>query len=143
MTETKPQVVIRPVKHTFTRDERGDMANEIGRQLGEKERIEGIFDQVKSSHKASITACENIIASLGANLRNGFEFRNEQCIMVLNPPAKKREYYIKEQWDNMAALDEVVPVFVEEMRAEDYQLELPATQEEELTPVAEVDEDKE
>ena len=94
------KIEVKNVKHEFTQDERNQIGGDLARSIGEMRGIEGEFDQVKASFKARITEKESRIDALSTNLVNGFDYRNERCVVLFNRQEGKKYYYLEECWHN-------------------------------------------
>jgi hypothetical protein len=125
MTKTPPPVVVKNVKHTFTNDELNQIGADLARSIGQLRGIEAELDQVKASFKAKVTECEARINSLSTDRVNGFDMRNERCIVLFRPNDRKKDFFLE---SDAAMLDEahhgLTPMLIEDMTREDFQFEL-------------------
>ena len=116
------------MKHTFTTDERGTIGSDLARAIAGLRGVEAEFDQVKTSFKARTTESETRIDRLSTDLMNGFEMRNEKCVVIFRPKDRKKDYYIETEFASAMANGNgkafPVPVLVEDMTRDDFQAEL-------------------
>lgn len=123
------KIEVKNVKHEFTQDERNQIGGDLARSIGEMRGIEGEFDQVKASFKARITEKESRIDALSTNLVNGFDYRNERCVVLFNRGNGEKTYYLESRWIEWLAEKGVPspmgnPVLIEKMTQDDFQTEL-------------------
>jgi hypothetical protein len=88
MTTPKAETIIKSVKHTFTPAERGGLGDDLARAIGALRGVETEFDGIKASYKAKTAEVEARIDGLSTNLINGFDMRNERCVVVYDAPTK-------------------------------------------------------
>ena len=118
---------IKAVKHTFTADERIALGMDLARQHGVMSGIESEFDQVKSAYKARTAESEARVGSLSTALVNGFDMRQEPCVVVYRPKDRKKDYYLEDAYKAKLELGTdgcVAPVLTEDMTRDDFQAEL-------------------
>jgi hypothetical protein len=114
-----PKIEIKAVKHEFTAVERNQIGSDLARAIAGLRGIEAEFDQVKAAYKARQSENEARIDKLSTDIMNGFEMRNEKCVVRYRPKDRKKDFYL----DGMAT-DEYLPVLTEDMTASDFQAEL-------------------
>jgi hypothetical protein len=117
MTTTKPETIVKSVKHTFTPSERGGLGDDLARAIGALRGVETEFDGIKASYKAKTAEVEARIDGLSTNLINGFDMRNERCVVVFRPKDKKKDFFLEGDKTE-------IPILVEDMTRDDFQAEL-------------------
>ena len=125
------KIEIKSVKHTFTPEERNNLGGDLARSIAGLRGIESEFDQVKASYKAKTAEQEARIDNFSTCLMNGFEMRLSKCVVVYNPKARQKHYFLETDWNafeearkNGKANGELAPVLTEEMTRDDFQSEL-------------------
>lgn len=128
MKETKPIIVKKTVKHTFTPEETAGLNKEFGEAYDSVKSAEADFDAVKAVHKSKITEAESRMTTLRATINAGFEMRQKDCVVVFRPGDKKKDFYSMECLNPVAGgellLKDSVPLFTEEMTQEDFERDL-------------------
>lgn len=114
---------IKYLKHTFTQDEKVDFSSKLARAIAEKRGKESEFDGVKAQFKSELAKLDANMDALATAVMNGFEMRNEQCVVFLNPREKKK-FYVLAATHNPEIWDPPKVVLEEDMTAEDFQQEL-------------------
>lgn len=127
-TPTAPKVEVKNVKHIFTEPERNQIGGDLARAIAGLRGTQAEFDQVKASYKARTTESEARIDNLSTSLMNGFDMRNEKCVVIYRPQDRKKDYYLERDWKEWtdAATGEFIgaPIQTEDMTADDFQAEL-------------------
>lgn len=68
-----------PVKYTFTKDERADIADEMAEAVSEAERLKDELKSVQADYKARIQVQEATARANSQRLKNGYEYREMDC----------------------------------------------------------------
>lgn len=118
----KPKVEVKNIKHTFTDKEANELGANLARAFGTLRGIENEFEQVKSQYKAKITEAESRIDSLSTARVNGFENRNERCVVLFVPKQRKKNYYLELVYEEKGPKAEIV--LTEDMTNEDFAIDL-------------------
>jgi len=128
---TKLKIEVRNVKHTFTPDEKNNLGQRLAQAFGDLHNIEAEFDQVKADYKAKLTKQEADMQMVSTNIVNGFEMRNERCVVVYRPDAGEKDLYLETvvqgaepTFADAIAAGLIDPVLKEKMTREDFQAEL-------------------
>lgn len=128
---TKLKIETKNVKHDFTPEERGLMGQNLALAVGYHRGVNAEFDGVKASYKAKLSETEGRIDLISTNLVNGFEMRNEDCVVVFAPDVSKKYYYVKKVVEALTMrLEEAIAAgyinaaLVEAMTRDDFQTEL-------------------
>lgn len=121
-TETPTKVETKSIKHTFTTDERNNIGGDLARAIANMRNTEAEFEQVKAGYKARTTECEARIDNLSTSLMNGFEMRNEKCVVVFRPKDRKKDYYLESEFTEKNG--ESVLLLTEDMNSDDFAQEL-------------------
>lgn len=124
-----PKIETKSVKHIFTGPERESIGSQLAGTVGGLRGINAEFDQVKAAFKAKITEAEARIDNLSTSLVNGFEMRNERCVVVYRPQDRKKDYYLESDLPVLerSQVGECIapfPALCEDMSREDFQAEL-------------------
>lgn len=117
-----PKIEIKNVKHTLDNMERNQLGGDLARAISELRGVNNDFDQVKAGFKAKITEKEAKIDNLSTLLVNGFEMRNERCVVIYRPKERKKDYFREEDHVEFGADAELL--LTEDMTADDFQAEL-------------------
>jgi hypothetical protein len=117
-----PKVELKNVKHVFTDPECNQFGGDLARAVGALRMVESEFDQVKAGYKARTTEAEAKIDSLSTNLVNGFEMRNEKCVVIYRPKEGKKDFYLEADFTQNNGSS--VVILTEDMTQADYELEL-------------------
>jgi hypothetical protein len=122
----EPIKTTKSVKHTFNPEERNQIGGDLARAIAGLRGTEAEFDQVKASYKAKTTEHEAKIDSLSTALMNGFELRNERCVVLYRPADRKKDYYLEKDYAQLqeGELVTIPAVLIEDMTADDFQAEL-------------------
>lgn len=113
---------VKNIKHVFTDAEANEIGASLARAIGTLRGIETEFDQVKASYKAKTAEAESKIDALSTSRVNGFEFRNEKCVVVFRPKQREKDFYLEAEFTEK---DGKAPIILtEQMTHEDYALEL-------------------
>ncbi len=123
-TPIKPKIEVKSVKHDFTTDEHRQLGGELARSLATLRGIEKEFDQVKSSYKSKTTEAEARIDKTSTDITNGFEMRNERCLVVLDLKESKKHYYLESALVKGEIPKGLEPVITEPLTDADRQAEL-------------------
>lgn len=118
----EPKIEVKYIKHTFSSEEKNTLGQSLARVFGERRGKEAEFDQVKAHFKSEIAEKDARIENLSTSLVNGFDMRNESCVVILAPEQKKKFFYLEAGF-NPANLGQE-PVLIEEMTPADFQQEL-------------------
>ena len=125
---------VKTIKHLFSPDERLALGIDLARQHGVMAGIEAEFDQIKSAYKARTAETEAKVGSLSTALVNGFDMRNESCVVVFRPKDRKKDFYLEDAWKaTESQLGKplemgLVPVLTKDMTRDDFQAELIQTE---------------
>jgi hypothetical protein len=117
-----PKVEVKNIKHVFSDPERNQFGGDLARAVAEARSVEVEFDQVKASYKARTTEAEAKIDRLSTNLMNGFEMRNEKCVVIYRPREGKKDFHLESDFNENNGSS--VVVLTEDMTQADYELEL-------------------
>lgn len=120
-TLTKRKTEQKFLKHEFTQEERNEMAKSLARTFGELRGVHSEFDQVKASFKSRIAEKESTIEKLSTDTMNGFDMRNIECVVVLRPKDKKKDFFKADGFNEEAPGK---PLLIEDMTLNDFQQEL-------------------
>lgn len=126
----KLKKVVKNVRHNFTPDEKVQYGSELAQGYGTLRGIESEFEKVKAAFKSRTAEAESSIDRLSTNITNGFEYRDERCVLVLFPKDSKKSYYLEKEVE--AAAKEhgepgwvhCEPALTEAMTDEDFQANL-------------------
>lgn len=108
-------------KHTFSQEELLDLSRALGRTCTEINALESEKSAIGKDFASRIETKEIQRDSLVDKVTSGYEFRPTDCIVVMDPPNRSKDYFRK---DHLGLPGE----FVErrEMTQADFQLALPA-----------------
>lgn len=120
--KTNHKIEVKNIKHAYTDVELNELGASLARAIGTLRGIENEFDQVKSSYKAKTSEAEAKIDSLSTSRVNGFEMRNEKCVVVFRPKQREKDFYLETEFDDKDG--KAVVLLTESMTYEDYALEL-------------------
>ncbi len=111
-------------KHTFSQDELVDLSRELGRTCNDINTLESEKSAVTKDFGFRIETKEIRRDSLVDKVTSGYEMRPTECIVVLDPKNRSKDYFRREPEGEKGE-------FVErrEMTQADFQLPLPATEE--------------
>ena len=123
-TPSKPKIEIKSVKHDFTTDEHRQLGGDLARCISALRGIEAEFDQVKASYKSKTTEAEARIDKYSTDITNGFEMRNERCVVVLDLKESKKYFYLESALVKGAIPKDLEPVITEPLTDADRQTEL-------------------
>jgi hypothetical protein len=114
-TEPTGPVITKPIRHTFTPEERAEKFESLLNARDQQRAAESEFEDVKQQHKAKITGCEAQVEQLAATLRLGFELRPTRVRVAYRAKERKKEFLAETGGEVL---------LTEEMTAEDFQTEL-------------------
>jgi len=117
-----PKVEVMTIKHEFDSSERQQIGGDLARTIGSLRGIQSEFDQVKASYKAKITEAESNMNRLSTDLVNGFEMREQRCVVVFRPRDRKKDFIAEEDWNDFGK--EALPALTEDMTQADFQTDL-------------------
>lgn len=120
--KTDLKIEVKSVRHNFTPEERNEIGSSLARSIASCRGIEAEFDQVKASYKAKTTEAEARIDNLSTSLMNGFDMRNERCIVIFRPAQRQKDFYLESEFSTEPGGSG--PVVTEEMTREDFQADL-------------------
>ena len=123
-TPSKPKVEVKSVKHDFTTDEHRQLGGDLARCISGLRGIEAEFDQVKASYKSKTTEAEARIDKISTDITNGFEFRNERCLVILDLKESKKHFYLESALVKGELPKGLEPVLTEPLTDADRQTEL-------------------
>lgn len=123
-TPIKPKIEVKSVKHDFTTDEHRQLGGDLARCISSLRGIEAEFDQVKASYKSKTTEAEARIDKISTDITNGFEFRNERCLVVLDVKESKKHFYLESALVKGEIPKGLEPVITEPLTDADRQTEL-------------------
>ncbi len=92
--ETKKETVY--AKHFFTETEMKDIASTLARKIQENKAAEDEKKSIMSSFTARLTALMAGINLLSDNYRNGYDYRNMECIVKLDFDNKIKRFILEE-----------------------------------------------
>lgn len=84
------------LKHTFTKKELDELANQIDETISEKAKIQNEATSSAANYKALIKQKEGDIWDLSSKRRDGYEFRNHACKVEIDIENRKKVYIDKE-----------------------------------------------
>ena len=116
----KPIIETIHAKHTFTQDELLDLSRTLGRTCSQITVLEQEKSAISKDFASRIETKEIERDSLVTKVTSGYEMRPTECVVVLDPKNKSKDYF---RCDG----DGVRGEFVErrEMTPADFQLALP------------------
>lgn len=79
------------LKYTFTQAETEAHSQELARQIQALQRLEDQRKEVVANLKAQIEAASGTARDLSQKITNGYEYRNIECEVMLNTPARGRK----------------------------------------------------
>lgn len=120
--KTNHKIEVKNIKHAYTDTELNELGASLARAIGTLRGIENEFDQVKSSYKAKTSEAEAKIDSLSTSRVNGFEMRNEKCVVVFRPKQREKDFYLESEFSEDTGKSGIL--LTESMTQEDYALEL-------------------
>ena len=112
------------MKHDFTTDEHRQLGGDLARCISSLRGIEAEFDQVKASYKSKTTEAEARIDKISTDITNGFEMRNERCVVVLDVKESKKHFYLESALVKGEIPKGLEPVITEPLTDADRQTEL-------------------
>ena len=123
MKNTEPIIETIHAKHVFSKEELLDLSRELGRTCSEINSLDANKSAISKDFSARIETQEIKRDGLIDNVTSGYAMRPTDCIVVLDPKNRSKDYFRK---DSLGLPGE----FVErrEMTAADFQLALPATE---------------
>lgn len=126
-TTTTPTTVKKNVRHDFTADEIKMLNVDFGQAFDALGAVESEFDNVKAVWKAKTTEAESRMKTLRATINAGFEHRMKDCIVILRPADKKKDFYLADEIDAIEKDGEEgmpKPVSTEDMTPLDFEQDL-------------------
>jgi hypothetical protein len=117
----EPKIEVKYIKHTFSSEEKNTLGQNLARAFSDRRGKEAEFDQVKAHFKSEIAEKDARIENLSTSLVNGFDMRNESCVVILAPEQKKKFFYLEAGFNPAEPRE---PALVEEMTPADFQQEL-------------------
>jgi hypothetical protein len=75
------QIVQKEVRHPFTPQETGDLAQEMAQAVARLDELEAEFGEVKAAFKEKMAKAKKTVKSCAAKIRQGFEMRLVECRM--------------------------------------------------------------
>jgi hypothetical protein len=127
MTNTKPKIETKSIKHTFTPEEIAKLNVDFGQAFDALGAAEADFEAIKAVHKSKITGAETTMTTLRCTINAGFEMRPEKCRVLFAPKESKKFYYLESAFQvdqDGEPTDFNEPVLVEPMTPADFQAEL-------------------
>lgn len=129
MSTQKPPTCKKNIRHAFTADETTTLHTEFRQAYANLKATEADADSVKAQLKARITEAESRMETLNSKLQAGFEMRDTECIVVLRPEDKQKDFYPVLDGHGELSIDERVaagekPALTEAMTTEDFEQEL-------------------
>jgi hypothetical protein len=127
------KVETKTVKHTYDHTEREQLGGDLARSIGAIRGIEAEFDGIKSSYKAKTAEAEARIDRLSTNISNGFDMREEPCVVTFRTKDKEKDYWLESDAKQVPDGIEIgqglvsigiLPVMTERMTSDDFQQEL-------------------
>jgi hypothetical protein len=112
------KVEVKRVKCRLTDEEKLEKGAELVGRMQELTTLEGEFEEVKAGYKAKMAEAEGKVAVTASVLRAGFEWREVECVVEYRPKDGKKDY-------RRAGHEMEGVVLTEDMRPEDFQVELP------------------
>lgn len=137
MKETMPKKSTTPndlkevihAKHVFTQEELLELSRSLGRTCSEISQLESEKSACTKDFGFRIETKEIQRDSLVAKVTSGYEMRPTECIVVLDPPNHRKEYFTQLKDGTRGELVEQ-----RDMSAADYQMALPVPEVEKETP---------
>lgn len=122
MNKSKPKIVKRSVKHTFTPEEIAALNVDFRQSFSNLKAVEAEFDNVKAVWKAKTTEAESRMETLNATLQAGFDMRDKSCALVLDIQNGKKFFFLATE-DGTYPPD-AQPIITESLTDADRQQEL-------------------
>lgn len=125
-TQTPEPIIERKVcKHLFTDAERISIGDALARCHDQATQIAAEFEQVKRGFKAREAECDARIGKLSSDIVNGFDMREQECIVVFRPKDRKKDYYLNQKIKETGySFDLVHLVLTEDMTTDDFNMDL-------------------
>ena len=123
-TPAKPKIETKLVKHDFTTDEHRQLGGDLARCISGLRQIEAELDEVKASYKAKTSSAEAQINKISTDITNGFEMRNERCVVILDMKESKKHFYLESLLKDGELPKNCEPVITEPLTDADRQAEL-------------------
>jgi len=119
--EEPPIIETIHAKHIFTKDELLELSRTLGRTCTEISKLESEKSAVTKDFASRIETSEIQRDSLVGKVTSGYEMRPTECVVILDPKNRSKDYFRKEPEGGKGE-------FVErrEMTRADFQLSLPA-----------------
>ena len=81
------------IKHTFTEEEKREIASDLAQKINEKNELEQKKKEVAATIKAEIETAESQIAQLSTHYNQGYHHKNVKCRVDRNHETKTISYY--------------------------------------------------
>lgn len=117
----KLKTISKHLRHDYTPTEKAELGISLAQLFAESRGIEAEFSQVKDSYKSKLSEKAASVEKISTDMVNGFDMRNQSCVVVLRPKDRKKDYYLEEGFNEKAPGK---PVLIEEMTPNDFQQEL-------------------
>lgn len=88
----KPGTVFTEAKYNFTDEELTSISHQMAEKVQELNQIEDEKKQINSQFKAKIDECKAVMNGLATKNISGYEYREQEAIIVLDFKAKKRYF---------------------------------------------------
>ena len=118
------KIATKSVKHTFTDSEHRQYGSELAQAYDTLRGIEAKFDKIKASFKSRTAEVEATVDRISTNITNGFEYRDERCVVVLDLKAGKKHFHLESSLVDGALPKDAVPILTEAITDADRQTEL-------------------
>lgn len=112
------RIETRLIKHVFSTDEKVTIGSELARQEGVIVGIEKELESFKATNKSQMAAAEARRSSLSMDLVNGYKMTEARVWAKFKPKEKIKEWRLEGDGE------ETTPVLVEQMTADDFQMDL-------------------
>lgn len=119
---TEPKIETKSVKHVFTPEEKNAIGQDLAQAIATHRNVQAELDQVKAMFKAKVTECEAKIDTLSTTMINGWDMRNERCVVIFRPKDRQKDYVLEADFAKNNGKSTVV--LTEEMTNDDFQAEL-------------------
>lgn len=123
-TTPKPKFETKNVRHDYTTEEHRQLGGDLARCISSLRGIEAEFDQVKASYKSKTTEAEARIDKISTDITNGFDMRQERCLVVLDMKEGKKHYYLESALVKGEVPKGLDPILTEPLTDGDRQTEL-------------------
>lgn len=116
------KVVPKNVKHTFTPEERNALGSDLAAEFRKARSTEAEFGEVKAQFKARVAEHDARIDKLSNAVSAGFEMRVKDCVVILRPEDREKDYYLAVPKDGHVEKGDLL--LTEEMTQADFQQDL-------------------